>query len=263
MGLRLFIDEVGNSDLDNASTDPNVRFLSLTGILTSREAHDRIVSMQLEAVKALIPGHSTGNPIVFHRREILRREGRFAPLRDPNIGAEFNDALLAMVEFSPYLAITVQIDKKLHFQNYGVWHFDPYHYCLRCLVERYILYMRRHGKTGDVVIEPRYKKADKKLKASFERIYTSGTENIPARIVQSHLTSKEIHFSSKSDNLAGVQFADLIAHPSARYMRFKRDGIPQPNDFGGRIADVLVRRRYARNPRTMEIDGYGTKWLPK
>ena len=263
MDLRLYIDEVGNADLDSAATDPNVRYLALTGIMTIREHHDRIIGGKLDSVKSLIPAPPTGSPLIFHRREIMRREGPYAALRNPEVAKAFDASLLDALHTSPYLAITIQIDKRAHWEAYGAWHFDPYHYCLRCLVERYILYMRRHGRKGDVVIEPRFKKADKKLKASFERIYKEGTENIPARIVQSHLLSKDIQFFPKASNVAGLQIADLLAHPSARWMRFERDGLLHPCDFGARIAQILVDRRYARNPQSGQIDGWGSKWLPK
>lgn len=133
---------------------------------------------------------------------------------------------------------------------------------LPCLVERYVNYLRRHGWRGDVVAEPRTKKVDKKLKASFERIYALGTDNIPAAVVQAHLLSKDIGFFAKKANVPGLQLADLLAHPSARYMRFEREGYADPDDFGSKVSDILVERRYARNPQTRAIKGYGTKWLP-
>jgi hypothetical protein len=40
MRFRLFIDEVGNGDLKGAETDPNVRFLSLSGVITRLDLHD-------------------------------------------------------------------------------------------------------------------------------------------------------------------------------------------------------------------------------
>jgi hypothetical protein len=262
MTHRLYIDEIGNSDLNGAAEDPNVRFLALTGVVAIREQHDRILNGRMEVLKGIFPDHSPDNPILLHRREIMRREGRFAVLRDPGKQEAFDGGLLQMFEECPYLVMTVQIDKKLHLDTYGVWHFDPYHYCLRCLVERYVLYLRRHGVQGDVVIEPRFKKADKKLKASFERIYREGTENISPRIVQAHLLSKDIIFFNKAANVSGLQVADLLAHPSARYMRFEREGAQQPEDFGSKVAQILVEKKYARNPQTMQIEGYGTKWLP-
>jgi len=93
-------------------------------------------------------------------------------------------------------------------------------------------------------------------------IYKQGTENIPATTVQKHLLSKDLVFSPKSANVAGLQLADLIAHPSARQMRFARDGLPLPDDFGGRVATLLTEAKYARNPKNHVIEGYGLKWLP-
>jgi hypothetical protein len=263
MDFRLFIDEVGNSDLSGAATDANIRYLSLTGLLTTKNHHASSITTKLNRVKELLPSHSTANPLVVHRREIVRREGKFTCLREEAVQTRFDEAILDCIAQSPFLITTVQIDKKAHLEQYDAWQFDPYHYCLRCLVERYVLYLKRHQHRGDVVIEPRYKKADKKVKASFERIYDDGTENIPARIIQKHLLSRDIQFFDKSANIAGLQIVDLIAHPSARYMRFKRDGLELPPDFGRKVADILVEKKYARNPHNRIIDGWGTKWLPK
>jgi len=260
--MRLFIDEVGNSDLDGSAEDDNVRYLSLTGVTTSVERHRRVFEPAAEAAKALIPGHTPQNPVILHRREIMQREKRFACLNDPELRARFDTALLDLIGQRKYIANTVQIDKRAHLNQYGVWHFDPYHYCLRCMIERYVLYLRRHKLQGDVWIEPRYKKADKKLKASYQRIWEEGTEHIPAKTVQAYLLSKDIKFAEKKTNTVGLQLADLLAHPSARSMRFVRDGLEPPNDFGTAVAQVLIDSRYARDPATGRIAGWGTKWLP-
>lgn len=263
MNLRLYIDEIGNSDLQGASDDPNVRFLALTGITARRRTHDEKIAPALEHLKRHFPAHRPDVPVILHRRDILRREGVFAVLRDDeDKQAAFDDELADLIKRMPYLANTVQIDKKLHLERYSVWHFDPYHYCLCCLIERYVMLLERHGLRGDVVIEPRFKKADKRVKASFERIYTKGTDNISPARVQHRLLSKDIGFFDKRANVAGLQLADLLAHPSARFMRFRRDGIEEPDDYGTRLAQLMHRYKYARCPKTGKIDGWGMKWLP-
>jgi len=262
MVMRLYIDEVGNSDLKGASADPNVRYLALTGVMTRCDLHDRRLTPALENLKRHFPTTASAPPLNFHRRDIMRREGPFAALRDPAVLERFNDELADFVKVQPYLVTTVQIDKKQHMDLYGVWQYDPYHYCLRCLIERYVLYLNRHDLQGDVVIEPRFKKADKRLKTSFERIYNHGTEHLPPEVIQRRLLSKDIGFFDKRANVAGLQLADLLAHPSARHMRFERDGVDPPSDYGARLADILVGWKYARHPRTLKVKGWGTKWLP-
>ncbi len=147
---------------------------------------------------------------------------------------------LGLLKVLPYLVITVQIDKKLHLETYNIWRFDPYHYCMRCLIERYVMYLVSHGFRGDVMIEARFKSADKKLKASFHRVYQEGTEHVQASTTKAALLSSDIQMKPKSANVAGLQIADLIAHLSARHMRFDRDGTPQPKDFGGHIILLTV-----------------------
>ena len=248
--------------MDGAAEDPNVRYLALTGVLTSRAAHDLQIEPAIKRLKSIFPSPSPAFPIILHRREVMRREGPFAILRDDGMRAAFDNQLADVITNAPYLVITVQIDKRQHLEMYNVWRFDPYHYCLRCLIERFVLELHSRGLRGDVVIEPRFKKADKKVKASFERIYNEGTEHVPANTIQAHLSSRDIMFEPKKANVAGLQLADMLAHPSARYMRFERDGVPHPDDFGTRVAKILVDRKYRRNPFSGNIAGWGTKWLP-
>ena len=54
--LRLFIDEVGNSDLNGAANDPNVRYLSLTGIMTCQELHTQRFGPALTILKSSLFG---------------------------------------------------------------------------------------------------------------------------------------------------------------------------------------------------------------
>jgi hypothetical protein len=200
--------------------------------------------------------------IILHRRDIVRREGPFAALRDRGKRDEFDTALLGALRTMPCLVNTVVIDKREHLERYATWHFDPYHYCLHCLVERYVMWLRRRQLTGDVLIEQRGKQADKKVKASFRKIYAEGTFQLKAKTFQDHLTSGEIKFVRKTDNIAAMQVCDLIAHPSYRHMKFERLEMEQPKDFGTSIVEVLIEKRYARNPKTHKIPGWGRKWLP-
>ena len=262
MSCRLFIDEVGNGDLYGAANDPNVRYLSLTGIIMKVRPHDRRLQPAIDQLKAVHIGDNGQNPVILHRREIVRREGPFAVLRDEGRQAAFNRDLLQIIDSQPFLVMTVVIDKKEHLDRYQVWRFDPYHYCLQCLVERYVNWLRRHGLKGDVVIEARFKKADKKLKASFQQLWERGTGPLTPTVIQKHLISKEIGLIPKSANVAGLQMCDLLAHPSAREMRRERDGLEPYHDFGNEIVRLLIEKKYARNPRTKAIEGWGTKWLP-
>ena len=262
MTCRLYIDEVGNGDLNGAADDPNIRYLSLTGIIMKTAAHDRRLQPAIEDLKAVHLEDIGDNPRILHRREIMRAEGCFRPLREAEARQAFNADLLCIMRDQPYLAITVTIDKRRHLETYQVWRFDPYHYCMTCLVERYVLWLNRNNLRGDVIAEARFKKVDKKLKASFDRLYRLGSPQVSAALMQARLKSHDLGLFPKRANVAGLQVCDLLAHPSCRSMRKERDGEEQPADFGTEVANILINAKYARNPWTRVIDGWGTKWLP-
>ena len=91
--MRLYIDEVGNSDLQGASEDPNVRYLALTGVLARRDHHESRIKPGLDHVKRHFVQAARGRPIILHRRDILRRQGMFSILNDDALRQEFDDDL--------------------------------------------------------------------------------------------------------------------------------------------------------------------------
>lgn len=195
----------------------------------------------------------------------MGRKGPFAVLHNADRRGAFDEDLLDLLRSLPYTVITVVIDKRAHLQQYSVWRFDPYHYCMHCLIERYVRWLDDHGPefVGDVVAEARNKKPDKKLKASFDRVYNRGTDNLSASFVQKRLTSSELKLSPKNENIAGLQIADAIAHPLWRDMRHSRENTPRPQDFGGKVAALVEATKYRRSPYNRAvINGYGRKWLP-
>ncbi|KAB2944105.1 MAG: DUF3800 domain-containing protein [Hyphomicrobium sp.] len=264
MKCRLYIDEVGNGDLNAAVHDDNARYLSLTGVITTLDYHAQRFQPQLDAMKAELFGHTDAAPVILHRRDIMRRQGPFAVLHNEEARRQFDERLIQLLTDLPYVVITVVIDKRQHKQQYTVWQYDPYHYCMMCLVERYVQWLEDKGRAlvGDVVAEARNKTPDKKLKASFKRIHVHGTGRISAQRIQARLTSNDIKLHPKSDNIAGLQIADAIAYPSYRAMKNDREKILRPQDFGTRIASMLEARKLRRSPDRRYINGFGRKWLP-
>ena len=51
--------------------------------------------------------------------------------------------------------------------------------------------LNRKDSAGDVLIETRFQKVDKKLEASFQRIYNDGTDYVKKDIMKRRLTSHE------------------------------------------------------------------------
>lgn len=257
---RLYIDEVGNSDLE-ASRDPNHRYLSLTGVIIGLDYVDRIVAPEIEALKRRYFITHVDDPIVLHRKELVNKRPPFQALQDSEVEKRFNADLLALLERLDFRVITVVIDKLDHRERYLVWHYNPYHYCLEVLMERYVLWLHRYQVHGDAMAESRGGKEDMRLKCSFERIYEQGTGYVSAELFAERLTSRQLKVKNKSNNIAGLQLADLIAHPSFKATLARRQNQSLPQNFGGQIAGILERCKYNRSP-SGRIDGWGRKWLP-
>ena len=116
---------------------------------------------------------------------------------------------------------------------------------------------------GDVMVEARGGKEDCKLKDSFQRLWEHGTNKISAEKWQEKLTSKELKIKPKSADIAGLQLADIIAHPSRREILLDNRLITDTrNTFGDLIVEILRKSKYYRNKKDGNIYGYGKKLLP-
>ena len=260
MKYRRYVDEVGNSDL-GASRDPNHRYLSLTGLILELGYIEQVVFPRLEDLKSRYFGSHPDDPIVLHRKEILNAKPPFAALRDPEVRAKFDEEILQLLAQLDYVAITVVIDKQAHVEQYTVWQHDPYHYCLAVLCERYALWLRANGETGDVMAESRGGREDRRLKDSFARVVREGTPFVSAATFGAAFTSIQLKVKPKANNIAGLQLADIVAHPAFRAALERRNRNALAENFGGKIAAILEDSKYRRSP-SGTIDGWGRKWLP-
>jgi hypothetical protein len=257
---RLYIDEVGNSDL-GASLDPNHRYLSLTGVIVSLDYIESHLHPRIEDLKRRYFGSHPDDPIILHRKELVNQRRPFEALRDPDVRAAFDAELMDLLTNGEYVVITAVIDKLDHLNRYREWSYDPYHYCLTVLLERYVLWLRGRNSQGDVMAESRGGKEDRRLKLEFEKIYRNGTSHISHAEFVERFTSSQLKVRPKSANVAGLQLADLIAHPSFIATKARHEGQDLPSNYGGQVALILEAFKYRRS-WFGHIEGYGRKWLP-
>jgi hypothetical protein len=259
---RVYIDEVGNHDMEHAD-DPNQRFLGLTGVIVESQEMLHIIRPEMEQLKARFFQTDPDEPVIFHRKEMVNRRWPFKTLLDPEIEKQFNATLLECLRRWNFQVVTVVIDKLTHRERYVTWLYHPYHYCLKILLERYILFLDHGNHRGDVMVESRGGKEDHKLKKSYTRLYYEGTDYVSAQKWQARLTSKELKVKPKKANIQGLQLADIIAHPSNREILRENRFIDDPRHiFGDLICEILGKDKYLRNRRNGQIEGYGKKLLP-
>jgi hypothetical protein len=246
---RIYIDEVGNPDLDS-SDNPNHRFLSLTGVILELDHIEICVHPQMEALKAKFFRSHPDDPIIFHRKEMLNARPPFEVLKDEERRQEFDNELLGLLAAWKYTVITVCLDKKKHKEAYTTWRYDPYHYCLAVLLERFAFFLGRESEHGDVMAESRGGKEDLRLKRSFEGLWEKGTQYVKPDQFQERFTSKQLKVKTKTNNIAGLQLCDLLAHPSRQEILWENQLIERPPaTFAQQVIRVLQQKYDQRGGR--------------
>jgi len=256
MKFRMYVDEVGNNDL-GSSDNPLHRFLSLTGIILELDYVKNTLFPQMENLKSKYFGSHPDEPIILHRKEIMNAKYPFECLRDPQIRTEFDKELLNLMAKWEYTVITACIDKKKHKEKYKTWRYDPYHYCLSVLLERFALFLERTAGIGDVMAESRGGKEDRRLKDSFCRLWQNGTNYIESERFQNLLTSKQLKIKSKSNNISGLQLTDMIAHPSRNEILHENDLLDREIALFAKSVIKILQCKYDQS----KGDIYGKKLL--
>jgi hypothetical protein len=125
----------------------------------------------MEDLKKKYFRHHPDEPVIFHRKDLIRGTAPFDTLKDEEIRQRFDNELLDLLKTWNYMIISVCLDKKKHKQQYITWRYDPYHYCLAVLLERFVFFLEQQNSRGDVLAESRGGKEDVRLKKAFRRLW--------------------------------------------------------------------------------------------
>lgn len=256
MKYRMYIDEVGNSDLES-SENPLHRFLSLSGVILELEYVGQTLHAQMEALKTRYFGSHPDEPVILHRKELLNARYPFQSLCVPEVRSRFDNDLLTFLRDWEFTVISVCLDKKAHKETYKVWRHDPYHYCLALLLERYTFFLEQRKAQGDVMAESRGGKEDMRLKRSFAGLCREGTAYVGPDRFQLVLTSKQLKVKPKSNNISGLQLADVVAHPSRNEILQENTLLDKPvAPFALKVIEILQEKYYREGDRV-----FGKKFL--
>jgi hypothetical protein len=212
MNYIFFIDESGDHGLTKVDTDFPV-FL-LCGVLLNEEDYEAI-RMSINALKNSIWG---SKEVIFHSRDIRKCEKEFQKLFDLELKAKFYEELNKIIACSPYTIIASAIQKDRFIEQFGKLQDDVYEVALSFVIEQAIMALKRKDEeaTLSIIIEKRGKREDKKLDDHFQRIVGKGTGRLSAEEIAKH--SPTFTFKNKKENINGLQLADLVAYPIARFV---------------------------------------------
>lgn len=205
-----FFDECGDHSLEKIDRD--FPFFVLSTIIVERVAYVETIVPALTRLKLRFWSHEGVN---LHSRDIRKAHGDFAFMQVPLLRQTLLAALSEMMTVLPFTLFITAIQKQAHKERYGPQAANPYDLALTHAFERVLHFLEGHGETTlPVTAEARGKNEDNQLAAAFLRIITEGTRHQSAERFRS--LNCPLTFRRKSDNIAGMQIADLCAHPSAR-----------------------------------------------
>ena len=242
--MLLFLDESGDHGLVNV--DPQFPVFALCGILVSDTAYVTIDSATRE-LKRKFWGEKK---VILHSRDIRKCEKEFQILFDEAIKRSFYTEINKLVSDSEYTIIASAINKENHIKQYGKLASDVYEISLSFIIERSVFFLddwRSGNRQLRIVIERRGRKEDGQLQEHFQRLCSRGTGYVTADRIRAY--GMNIEFRSKSDDVNGLQLADLVAYPIARYVLDPKRANP--------AFDVLEPKIYVKNGRR-----YGLKVFP-
>jgi Protein of unknown function (DUF3800) len=257
---RLYVDELG-VDVLNRLEDDYFRYLSLTGVVMKiSHAKDYLIPA-FDKIKSEILDPDPDSLVCFHRSDIRKNAGPFECLKNPATKEIFDRRILQVMRDAEYKVITIFIDKQWMTTqaHWEVTH--AYHYLLEILVEKYALYLKRMGSTGDIMPEARGKKQDQALQNEFLRCRESGTRYANAEEIISRIPSKNLKFRTKKDDISGLQLCDLLAHPSHFTIRRSLGHEVNLGNFAEKVSEILVNEKYDRSYNG-DVRGYGFKHIP-
>lgn len=258
---RMFIDEVGHAG-SGQFLHENDRFLSLTRLIFEQQEIPNNLIPVIESIKDRYFGRNqNGAPVILHRKEIVQRKPPFDALTNQIVAVGFDRDLLHIISNLEFRAVTVVLDKKEYVERYTTWRHHPYNYCVEILAERLVLFLEERDATGDLMAEARGKNDDNYLRHAVGHVLRNGNAYVERKRFVSRILPNEPKIHKKNDNIAGLQLADLIAHPSFLATKYRKQRKSLPDNFGGRIAEILEASKYRRAPDG-RVDGFGRKWIP-
>jgi len=218
----------------------------------------------LEEFKRKYVHHHPDRPVILHREEILNARRAFKVLQDARIKEAFDKALLDVIAAAKFRVVAVVIDKEALFKAFAESAAHPYHLGLGFLLQRYAGYLNHINRVGDVMAEARGGTEDRLLKESYAYIYERGAWQVfKATEFQAALSSSQLKLSSKGANIAGLQLADILAHPVKQWVlgQYGLTKEPQP-PFAIQLMKIVIEK-FNRHLYEDRIEGHGYVLYPK
>ncbi|MCM1519127.1 MAG: DUF3800 domain-containing protein [Pseudoflavonifractor sp.] len=243
---NLYIDECGDHSL--ATYDRGFPIFTLCGILVPVSNANRFS----KAVDELKREFWNTTEVILHSRDIRKCEKHFKILFDDEIKQMFYKRVNEVLsQRGVYVIVCCSVLKEDCIARHGIGA-DVYGTALKYVIQRSIFCVddiNPEGGTIDVTVERRGKREDAALLSYYNSLRYTGMHYITPERLTEHMG--HFGFSKKSDNLFGLQVADLIAYPISRHVLSPDKSNP--------AFDVIAANIYQSNGKLLGLKIYPDK----
>ncbi len=207
----MFLDESGDHSL--SKIDPQYPLFVLAGVVVEQAYAEGEMERQLRVFKHALFGRED---VILHTADISRNRGGFEQMKEPEFRSRFYEGLNELMRRLDYKVVACAVKKDAHLARYGVAALDPYMLSLDVLVERFCFEIGDQPGGGSIVVESRGPTLDQELELAWLNLKIQGTRYMQASKIQRRIAG--ISFRQKTENLAGLQIADLVVSPIGRFL---------------------------------------------
>ena len=234
MNYILFIDESGDHGLKKV--DPQFPVFTLCGIFIKEQDYDKIKS-GLNEIKDFF---WKDKKVILHSRDIRKCEKEFVILFDLEVKKQFYEKLDKLLESSDYSAFLSTIKKDEYINKFGKITDSVYEISVSSIIDETIRDISSFNENYSLklIFERRGKSEDKSLLNYIIALKSNGTQNYTGEDLSK--LNLDVDFKDKKENVNGLQIADLIAYPAARYAIDKERANPAYDLISAKVKSFII-----------------------
>jgi len=207
-----FFDESGDHSLSVIDKDFPLFLLAL--IIVKRTDYINDIIPAINKVKLKYWNHEGIN---LHSRDIRKSIGPFTFMTNEQVRTEFLKDISDTLNSINFHLFISAIHKQKHKSKYGDNANHPYELSITFTMERILHFLKNNNqKELPIIAESRGKNEDDELEIAFLRIINNGTCYHSSEEFKQF--NMPLVFRSKTNNIIGLQLADLCAYPCSRHI---------------------------------------------
>lgn len=240
--LCLFIDESGNANPKSLSSTSYI----LAGCIIGESSRNKL-KIEADQIKFK---YWDKTDIVFHSREIGRKEGDFKIFQDENLYKNFQKDLFQLLTFNNYQMLFVVVDKvKAKLVNWN--DHKVYQETSNTIIKNYILtLLAQRGVKGRLVIESATAEKDFYYHKAATVFLSMGIKELDVEYKQIQQLLTEVAFVTKRNFDIEEQVSDLLAY--AAKVKFEKKKSSAMTTYEKQMIKILNSKLFKMDPATGE-----------